>query len=170
MLRKTMHYDADPATVYAMLTDQAFQEKAMAATHAFDHEVEIVDLDTSGAPGASRRVTTRRSLPTTSAPDAVRRFVGGSVVVAQVVEWGAAGADGSREGRTHADIEGVPAEASGTMHLRPADGGTDHVVDLTLTSRVPLVGGRIVAAAEPLVGEALEAEHRVGARHLAERG
>lgn len=166
MLRERMHYDADPATVYAMLTDRGFQDEAMAATHAVDHEVEIVDLGSGGAE-AARRVTTRRSLPTAGAPDAVRRFVGETVVVTQTTTWGEATPDGSRAATTSADIAGVPAQATGTMRLEPAGGGTDHVVEVTLTSKVPLVGGKIVAAAEPFVADALAAEHRAGVRHLA---
>ena len=161
MLRERMHYDADPATVYAMLTDRAFQEEAMAATGSQQGEVSIEEGE-----GAARRVTTRRALPTADAPDVVRRFVGDRVVVTQVTTWGPAAPDGTRTATTEADIEGVPASAAGTMRLEPAGGGTDHVVEVALTSKVPLVGGRIVAAAEPLVGRAIAAEHRAGVRHL----
>ena len=167
MLRERMHFDADPATVYAMLTDRGFLEEAVAATGATDHEIEVVDLDSGGEQGA-RRVTTRRALPTGEAPEIVRRVVGPSVVVTQSTTWGAAAPDGSRQGTTVADIAGVPARASGTMRLEPVANGTDHVVEVTLASNVPLLGGRIVAAAEPLVGDAIAAEYRAGLRHLAD--
>ncbi|WP_313022591.1 DUF2505 domain-containing protein [Mobilicoccus sp.] len=177
MLRERMHYDADPATVYAMLTDRDFQGEAMAATHARDHAVEVEDLSEAGAGSGTgggeadvapaRRVTTRRTLPTTDAPDVVRRFVGDGVTVTQITTWGHAGPDGSREATSTAEIGGVPVEAAGTMRLEPAGGGTDHVVEVFLTSRVPLIGGRIVSSAEPFVAHALDAEHRAGMRHLA---
>ena len=164
MVHERTHFDADPATCYAMLTDPSFHRGAMEATGALEHDVEVTAGD---EPGDARTVTTRRTLPTDGVPANLRRFVPSTLLLRQRTTWSQAGPDGTRTARTRADIEAGSTAAEGTMALLPANGGTDLVVDLDITCRIPLMGGRVVSAAEPLVVDGLRAEHEAGRRWLA---
>ena len=92
-LSAEIRYDADPATVFGMLTDADFQERKCAATGALDHEVEIEEYDDGSA-----AIRTSRTMPTDQVPDFVRTFVGQTLTVVQVDDWQPAAADaGYRE-------------------------------------------------------------------------
>ena len=82
-LRAEIRYDADPAAVFAMLTDAAFQERKCAATGALESEVEIERFADGGA-----TIRTRRTMPTDQIPDFARGFVGRTVDVVQVDDFG----------------------------------------------------------------------------------
>lgn len=162
-LRETFPYDAPAGTVYAMVTDPEFQTRVMEATLALEHEVEV-----SPTGEDSHTVTTRRVLPTDQAPETIRRMIGASVRVTQVTQWSPIAADGSRTGRTTLDIAGVPVSGTGEIRLVPTITGTDQIVTADVTCSIPLVGGKIAAAATPLITSALKAEHRTGAAWLGE--
>ena len=117
-LTAEISYAADPAAVFAMLTQVEFQERKCAATGALSHEVEVEDYDDGSAV-----IRTRRTMPTDQVPDFVRTFVGNTLEVVQVDDWGPAGPDGARDGTAVVEIQGAPVRFAGSLTLRPAGGG-----------------------------------------------
>jgi Protein of unknown function (DUF2505) len=163
-LSAEIRYDAEPAAVFAMLTDAAFQEHKCAATGAVQSAVEI---DTFADGGATIR--THRTMPTDQIPDFVRTFVGGTLVVAQVDDWGPAGSDGARVGSVVVEIKGAPVRLAGSLALRPAGDGTIETIDGDVKAAVPIIGGRIERAVEPALQAAIRVEQREGTAWLAGR-
>ena len=163
-LSAEIHYDADPATVFAMLTDGDFQERKCAATGALDHEVEIEEYDDGSA-----AIRTSRTMPTDQVPDFVRTFVGQTLTVVQVDDWQPAAADGSRDGTVVVEIKGAPVRLAAAMTLRPDGAGSRETIDGDLKASVPLLGGRIEKAVEPALKAAIRVEQREGTAWLATR-
>ncbi len=161
-LTAEISYSADPAAVFAMLTDQAFQERKCAATGALAHRVEIEQYDDGSAV-----VRTRRTMPTDQVPDFVRTFVGSSLEVVQVDDWGPAAPDGARDGSAVVEIQGAPVRFAGSLALRAGGPGTVETIDGDVKASVPLVGGRIEKALEPALQGAIHVEQREGTAWLA---
>ncbi|WP_445154939.1 DUF2505 domain-containing protein [Arthrobacter sp. Hor0625] len=110
-----------------------------------------VDGDLAGA----FNTTTVRTIPTTRMPDLARKFVGESLKVTQLESWAAPAADGSRESSISLKVAGAPLDVNAVQRL-VADGGSTRIeLEGTVTSSVPLLGGKIADAAEPMVGKAL---------------
>jgi uncharacterized protein YndB with AHSA1/START domain len=156
-LTAELRYDADPAAVFEMLTDPAFQERKLAATGALEHEGTVEARADGGAV-----VRSRRTMPTDEVPDLVRNLVGQTLTVIPVEEWGPPAADGGRGGTVTVDVSGAPVRLTGTLRLAPAGAGSVESVAGELKARVPIVGGRIERAAEPAIRLAIETEEREG--------
>jgi hypothetical protein len=164
-LKAELRYDADPGTVFAMLTDPAFQERKLAATGALEHEVTVTPASDGGA-----IVTSRRTMPTDDVPDLVRNLVGRTLTVRQVEEWGPPEADGGRDGEVIVEVSGAPLRLTGDLRLAPDGAGRSlETVAGELKARVPIIGGRIERSAEPAILGAIEVEEREGRAWLAER-
>jgi uncharacterized protein YndB with AHSA1/START domain len=162
-LRAEIRYDADPESVFGMLTDAAFQEHKCAATGAVESEVEIECFADGGA-----TIRTTRTMPTDQVPDFVRTFVGSRLVVVQVDDWAAPEPDGGRDGSAVVEIKGSPVRFAGSLTLR-AGGGTVETIDGDVKAGVPLIGGRIEKAVEPALQAAIRVEQREGTAWLAAR-
>jgi uncharacterized protein YndB with AHSA1/START domain len=163
-LRAEIRYDAEPATVFAMLTDAAFQEHKCAATGALESEVEIERFPDGGA-----TIRTRRTMPTDQIPDFARSFVGSTLDVVQVEDLGAPDADGRRQGSVIVEIKGAPVRFAGSLALDPSPAGTLETLDGDIKASVPLVGGRLERALEPALQAAVRVEQREGTAWLARR-
>jgi hypothetical protein len=161
-LRAEIRYDADPVTVFAMLTDAAFQERKCAATGALESEVEIERFPDGGA-----TIRTRRTLPTDQIPDFARSFVGRTVDVTQVDDYGPTDADGGREGTVIVEIKGAPVRFAGSLTIDTSSAGTLETIDGDIKASVPLVGGRLERALEPALRAAIQVEQREGTAWLA---
>ncbi len=162
-LSAEIHYDVAPDVVFAMLVDPRFQERKCLATGAVEHTVDVTVADDGGA-----RITTRRRLPTEDVPDFVRSFMGATLTVVEVDDWGPAQADGGRSGSVSVDIVGAPVRLSGRLELS-ADGGQTHEsIEGDVKASVPLVGGKIEQAVEPALLAAIRAEQEAGTRWLSE--
>ena len=108
-----------------------------------------------GDPAGAFNTTTVRTIPTTRMPDLARKFVGESLKVTQLESWGAPEADGSRQSNISLKVAGAPLDVNAVQRL-VADGGSTRIeLEGTVTSSVPLLGGKIADAAEPMVGKAL---------------
>lgn len=157
-------YAAAPAAVFAMLTEVEFQERKCAATGAVDHEVHVEEYDDGSAV-----IRTRRTMPTDQVPDFVRTFVGSTLDVVQVDDWGPAGPDGARDGTAVVEIQGAPVRFAGSLTLRAGGQGSVETIDGDVKASVPLVGGRIEKALEPALKAAIRVEQREGTAWLASR-
>ena len=151
-LHKLLTYDAPAEAVTAMLDDRAFREEVLARQKVVRGSVDI-DGDV---------VTIEQVRSAADIPSFARKFVGDEIVIVQTETW---------TSPTSADIglaiPGKPGEAVGTMTLTESGGTTTESVDLALTVRIPLVGGKIEAMIADMVKHALEVEHRVGVEWLA---
>ncbi|HMM97319.1 MAG: DUF2505 domain-containing protein [Micrococcales bacterium] len=147
---------ATPEEAYALLTDPAFQEaKCAATTDGGAYSAEVTD----GAVGA--RVTTSRELPADGLPDVARSFVGATLTVVEVYDWGAPAPDGSREAVVDLHVKGAPLTLKGRLALLPDGAGSVEVLDAELRANVPLVGGRIEKAAADPINAAIDVEVRL---------
>ncbi|MCW2738903.1 DUF2505 domain-containing protein [Nocardioides sp.] len=151
-LSKQLTYDAPAEAVTAMLDDPAFREavlarqKVLRGTVDIDGDVATIEQVRSGA----------------DIPSAARKFVGDEIVIVQTETW-----TSPTSAKIELAIPGKPGEAVGTLQLTEAGGTTTETVDLAVSVRIPLVGGKIEAMIADMVEHALDKEHEVGVEWLA---
>ncbi|GAB3703680.1 DUF2505 domain-containing protein [Mariniluteicoccus flavus] len=150
----TADFAADPQTVYAMLTDEAFLTEVAKASGATEHEVAV-----SGSTTRSKRV-----LPN---PPEMAKFAGPSLTVIEEVVWGEAGPDGSRTGTLDLKVPGQPVTMPGRVSLAPGGRGTQITVNGDLTVKIPLLGKKLEKAAAPAILEGIGIQQQVGDKWLA---
>jgi hypothetical protein len=160
----TIDYPADVDTVAAMLADEEFVRRKIAATGALDSTQEVI------REGDAFTVTTRRQLPTDQVPSSFRSLVGQSLDVRLVEAWEAPHTDGTRAGTLSLDIVGAPVRVNGRMSLRPGpDGGTVQSFSGDITASIPFFGKPIEKAAAGAVDQVLAVERSIGLDFLAGR-
>ncbi len=130
-------YDADAATVIAMLTDRDYlQAKVNELGHG---PGEVLECDPDGS-GGWRLVTTR--IVEIEVPGFAARFIQPTNTMKQTDEWGP-DRDGVRDGSWKVEARGVPVSLSGTMRLQPRGAGSVEFINGTIKANVPLVGGKL---------------------------
>jgi hypothetical protein len=150
-LARSLTYDAPADAVAAMLDDVAFREEVLARQRVVRGSVDI--------DGDVARIEQVRSAD--DIPAFARKFVGDEIVIVQTETWTSAhGAD------VQLAIPGKPGEAVGTLVLVEDGETTTETVELAVSVRIPLVGGKIEAMIADMVGHALDIEHRVGVEWL----
>ncbi|MPV38501.1 DUF2505 domain-containing protein [Georgenia subflava] len=157
----TISYPADVETVAAMLADEGFVRRKMAAAGAEESEVEIHHE------GGSFTVTTRAKMPTTAVPAAFRSLVGDFLDVRLVEAWEAPDPDGSRSSTLALDIQGVPVRIAGSQRLEPTATGCTETYEGEVTAKIPLFGRPVEQAAVDTVDKVVAVERRLGLEHLA---
>jgi hypothetical protein len=160
-IRDTIDYAATPERVFAMLSDQAFQEQKAAATGALSHSVSITTQ------GTDTVIVSKRAMPTGQLPDFVKGFVGKELHLTETSTWGPAAADGSRRGRLVVSVSAAPITLDASLSLVPSGPGSREVIEGDLTAKVPLLGGKIEQAAAPAIEAAINVERSAGATWLA---
>jgi uncharacterized protein YndB with AHSA1/START domain len=151
-LSKTLTYDAPAEAVAAMLDDPAFREAVL--------ERQKVARGSVAVDGDHVRIEQVRS--GADLPSYARAFAGDEIVIVQEETW---------TSPTAADIalqiSGKPGEAAGTLVLTESGGTTTERIDLEISVRIPLVGGKVEGLVADMVGHALDREHEVGVEWLA---
>ncbi|MDR0836912.1 MAG: DUF2505 domain-containing protein [Propionibacteriaceae bacterium] len=147
------HYDAQPDTTYAMLTDPQFLESLLTRAGALSHTVSVSDGRTS----AMARV---------ASPAQAKKFTGDSIAFTLVIDW-RADAQGY-SGPISVDVDGLPARLSGTASIRGAEVGTTVTYDGDFTIRIPFVGSKLEATAAPHLLKVIDAQQPLGTQWLAE--
>ncbi|WP_431844140.1 DUF2505 domain-containing protein [Calidifontibacter indicus] len=157
-------YPARATDVYAMICDEAFQQRKTDATSTDGGSIDIAER------ADGHVITVERVLPTDAFPENIRAMVGRTITVVETQTWGAAGADGARVADLVVDVRGTPASMKGTVTLS-ADGDAESTVAVNgdLRGGIPIIGGKIEKAAAPSFFHALEQEERIGREYLAER-
>jgi hypothetical protein len=151
-LTKQLTYDATAEEVAAMLDDVAFREEVL-ARQKVARGTATIDGDL---------VTIEQVRSSDDLPGFARTFVGDEITIVQKETWTSpTGCD------VELSIPGKPGEAVGTMELVESGGRTTEKVDLDLTVRIPLVGGKIEALIAGLFKQALDIEEKVGREWLA---
>ena len=159
----TIDYPADVHTVAAMLADEEFVRRKIAASGALDSSQEVL------REGQAFTITTRRRMPTDQVPSSFRSLVGQSLDVRLVEAWEAPEADGSRAGTLSLDIVGAPVRVIGRMALTPQGEGTVQSFSGDISASVPFFGKPIEKAAAGAVDKVLAVERSIGLEFLAGR-
>lgn len=151
-LTKKLTYDAPAEAVAAMLDDVAFREEVL--------QRQRVKRGSASVEGDL--VTIEQVRSSAGLPSFAQKFVGDEITIVQTETW---------TSPTSCDvtlsIPGKPGEAVGTMRLLESGGTTVEEVDLDLTVRIPLVGGRIEGLIAGMFEDALDIEEAVGREWLA---
>jgi uncharacterized protein DUF2505 len=156
-------YQADPAEVFAMLTDEAFLRAKLAARG--DTDVRV--LECGPGPGGFR-IVTRRTVAL-DVPGFARRFLRPANAVTQTDVWSDPDADGSRTGTWQVEASGVPVTMTGTMTLTGTPRHSVEEIEGAVNCSVPIVGGRLAAFVGRTAADNLVAEHAFAERWLATR-
>ena len=151
-LTKTLTYDASAEAVAAMLDDTGFREEVL--------ERQLVVRGSVSIEGD--HVTIEQVRSADDIPSFARSFVGDEILIVQTESW---------TSPTSADVRlaipGKPGEAVGTLELVESGGSTTESIDLDLTVKIPLVGGKIEKLIAGIFSSALDVEQRVGREWLA---
>ena len=124
--------DTDVESVYALITDPAFREDAVAAVGGQDIQVSIEPN------GDGHTVTVIQTQPA-KVPDFIKKFVGESVMAKQTERWGGPNADGSRTAEVKFTVIGQPNQ--GVDNLAIVIVGDRKVIEgpLKATNIAPIV-------------------------------
>ena len=151
-LTKTLTYDASAEAVAAMLDDPGFREEVLERQRVVRGSVSI----------EGDHVTIEQVRSADDIPSFARSFVGDEILIVQTESW---------TSPTSADVRlaipGKPGEAVGTLELVESGGTTTESIDLDLTVKIPLVGGKIEKLIAGIFSSALDVEQRVGREWLA---
>ena len=154
-------FDADPETVFAMLSDEKYIEYKCEQSGSLEVTAEVSE------DGDEVRIHNRRVLPA-QVPGFVKKFLGDTIPLDETQVWGPVAADGSRTGTFTVDFDGQPLQFSGTIELRPHGDGTVVETKGTLKCTVRIVGGKIEGFAKGWIGKYLNKEERVGNQWLSD--
>jgi Protein of unknown function (DUF2505) len=153
-------YDADPATVFAMLCDEEFIRYKSTQSGSLEVDASVTD------DGDGIRIHNRRVMPA-KVPGFVKRFLGDTIPLDETQTWTAATEVGVRTAEFNVDFDGQPLSFGGTITLRPhGGGGTAVETSGPIKCSVPFVGGKIEKFAAEWIGKYLNKEQRVGAQWL----
>lgn len=153
--RHELRYDAPPETVFEMLADPEFRQRACEAQEVISVDIS---LDRSGD-GFSLVVDQLQR--TDDLPSFARTFAGSSTQAVQREEW-----SGPTRGTLTIEAPGKPTEAKGTITLEHDGPGTREVVELEIKVKVPLIGGKLEKLMAEKVASGMDVEHGVGVAYL----
>lgn len=128
-------YEASIDRVLDMIADpDATVAKYQSLGH---HDVQVLQCDRSGS---ALRVRSSRVVDV-ELPSFAKKVLKPTNTMVQTDEWQETPA--GWEGSFSIDVTGSPVRLSGTMRLAPSDGSCIYDVTVSVTVKVPLVGGRI---------------------------
>lgn len=154
-LSETTTSDISVEDAFEAHCEQSVRELACKESGALSWEVTITEK-------AGRTVIQVDRVMPPNVPDFVKKFLGDSISVRQVEEWGAPDADGARTADVKVTIKGQPASMVGTAVLKPAGSGSVEVVDGEVKVNVPFIGKKIEPEIVKVIAAALKIEQRVG--------
>lgn len=147
-----LQYGASLDEVAAMLADPAFREQVLA-----DQDVLRSSVDVSDGVVTIEQVQTAQGLPSFAT-----KIVGDEITIIQRETW-----TSPDQADVEVSIPGKPGEITGTTTLFERDGTTIEKVDLEVSVRIPLLGGKLEGLVADMLGKALRSEHRTGVAWLA---
>lgn len=150
-----LDFAAAPADVFAMMTNQQYQEQVCVASEAIRYQVSVAGPTTH----------TSRTLP---APDSAARFTGPQLTVVEDIAWNEAESDGARPGSLTMTVQGQPVTLRGQLRLAPGGRGTTVTLTGELKVAIPLLGRKLEQAAAPAVLAGFNTQQQVGDRWLSD--
>jgi acylphosphatase len=151
-----LHFSADPATVFEMVTDQAYVQEKNERTGGIGVETEVTNND-----DGSVEIYVTRALPA-QIPSFAKKFVGEQITTQQTDVWQPAQADGNYRGTLHVDFGKAPMAITGTFQINATDNGSVLVVTAEAKATVPFVGGKLEGVAADQFNRAVRKEQEVG--------
>ncbi|KRC66480.1 hypothetical protein ASE12_17915 [Aeromicrobium sp. Root236] len=149
-LTESFSYEgADVATVYGLITDQAFRTESCANQGAHEYEVTVEES------GDGATVTVIRTQDA-DLPDFVKKLTGSTVKVKQTEVWSGPDASGNRTADVKVSIIGQPAEMTGKAKLVADGAATSFSLDGDVKVSIPFIGKKI----EPEVAKAIRSSLR----------
>ena len=160
-VRRAHTYAATIDEVLAMLRlPDATVEKYQSMGH---RDVDI--LECSGD-DASLRIESSRVVDV-DLPGFAKKVLKPTNTMLQVDQWRAT-PDGDWDGTFEVDVQGSPVQLSGTMLLTPDPAGCTEKITVSVTVKIPLIGGKIADwAAKNDVQRSIDAEFAFGDQWLA---
>ena len=155
----TQHYDADPATVFAMLSDKDFILYKCEQSASLEATAEVIDE------GDTVSIHNRRVLPA-KVPGFVKRFLGDTIPLDETQHRCPANGSGQRTAEFSVDFDGQPLAFGGTIELHKHGEGSAVRTKGALKCSVPLIGGKVENFAAEWIGKYLNKEERVGQQWL----
>ena len=150
--------DTDVESVYALISDPAFREEAVAAVGGQDIEVTIEPS------GDGHTVTVIQTQPA-KVPDFIKKFVGDSVKVKQTERWGGPDSNGDRSAEVKFTVIGQPADMLAQVDLS-GEGDVSFVVDGDLKVNVPFLGKKIEPEIAKIIAASLRSDVEQGIKRL----
>jgi len=151
-----LHFSADPATVFAMVTDQAYVQEKNERTGGIGVEAQATDND-----DGSVTLYTTRALPT-QIPGFAKKFVGEQITTQQTDIWQPEQADGNYRGTLHVDFGKAPMVINGTFEINATNDGSVLTVKAEAKANVPFVGGKLEGVAAEQFDRAVRKEEEIG--------
>ena len=148
----------DVESVYALITDQTFRENAVAAVGGTDIQVTIEPA------GDGHTVTVIQTQPA-KVPDAIKKFVGDSVMVKQTETWSGSDGVGHRTADIRFTVIGQPVDMLGKAVLSGED-DVSFVVEGDLKVNVPFIGRKIEPEIAKIVSASLRSDVEQGIKQL----
>lgn len=148
--RSTSQYPA--ADVYATMVDPAYLEARLADLGGARAALLEHHADDAGA-----RYRLRHGLDSKDLPSMVRNLVPGDIIIERIESWTIAG-PGAYHGGAQVEIPGTPASAEGGIRLRDITDGSELIVRMAVTVKVPFLGGKIETVIAEQVTTLLAAE------------
>ena len=148
--------DADVAEVVAMISDPIFRERVA------DHQGVVrrqVDL-TGEVP--VKRIRVELVHGTSRVPSFARKLVGEEIAIVQVETWTT-----DTGGDVEVNIPGKPGDIVGRVLIEQRGDSVVETYDLTVSIKVPLVGGKLEDFVASLMVKAYVVENKVGLTWLA---
>ncbi len=157
MLKTWEHtYAASPDAVFEMLADPDFRSTVSRAQNVVSHEVTL-ERDGDGFTMVNDQVQHTAGLPAIA-----KKFVGDTTRAVQREHW-----PDRSGGSLQVETPGKPSDIRGTTTLAAAGHSTEQVVELKITFKVPLIGGKLESLLAETIGSAITIEFSVGDNWLA---
>ncbi len=149
--RATSEHPAE--RVYTTMVDRDVLEKRLVQMGG--PGAELQEYETTGDGGVT--YTLQHGIDAADLPDMVTKLLpGGRVVIKRTERW--APADGGYSGTGRVSIAGTPATAKATMRLGDNAAGSELVIDVQVTVKVPIVGAKVEEAVAEQIRSLLTAE------------
>ena len=158
-LKESFTYpNTDVEAVYALVIDRAFRKEAVAIVGGTEVQVTVEPS------GDGHSITVIQTQPA-NVPDAIKKFIGDSVMVKQTEKWGGPDASGGRSADIRFTVIGQPADMNGRATLS-GDGDVTFVVEGDLKVNVPFLGKRIEPEIAKIVAASLRSDVEQGIKRL----
>lgn len=146
-------YPVDADAVYQLLTDTAFLK---ARSEAFgEREVEVKKHGNT---------ITNLRLIDVELPAFARALFAPTNTVLDLKVWDPA----TRTAKFTVDVKNVPTRVGGTVKIVPTETGCDYIVDVQVSCKVPLIGGKLEVFVASATNKALDREYEYNRSKLAE--
>ncbi|MCS3778706.1 DUF2505 domain-containing protein [Tsukamurella ocularis] len=165
-LERSLDYATSPAALHTAFTDDAYWPARVAEVGGEGARVEELSITGEGA-ARSVRVLVVHVIGEDKLPPVVTAVRPGGLEIHRVEEWGPF--DGTRcEGRFSADIQGVPAQLSGTAVLEAGPDGARITAAGEASVSIPFVAKKVESLVVENLQELMESEREFTLQWIAE--